>query len=60
MGGYRRMKQVPEWVADVTGALLGCVQPRLCNVGSFCSSACPPPHREKGKERREGAEGATL
>lgn len=33
----------------------------LCNADTFCSSRLPPPpHRENGKERRGGAEGATL
>lgn len=56
----RRKKQMPGQAACTMGALLGCAQPGCAMLAIFVPSACAPPHRQNGKERREGAKGATL
>lgn len=53
MDGYRRMKQVPGWAADVAGALLGCTQPGCAVSAISAPPAGPASHRENGKEKRE-------
>ena len=50
--GYRRMKQVPGWAADVVRALLGCTQPGFAVLAISAPPAGPASHRENGKEKR--------
>ena len=50
---------MPGWAAAVTGALLGCVQPGCAMLAISAPPACPPPHTENGKEKREGPTGHT-
>ena len=57
--GYRRIKQVPGWAADVARALLGCTQPGFAVLAISAPPAGPASHRENGKEKREGAKGHT-
>lgn len=59
-GGQRRgvmdrMKQVPGWVAGVTGTLLGSTQPGYAMLTLSAPPACPPsPQREWKREERRG------
>lgn len=44
----------------VMEVLLGCTQPGCAILVIFAPPACPPPHRENGRKRREGAGGKKL
>lgn len=60
MDGEKEEASARVGSSHVMEVLLGCTQLGCAMLAIFAPPACPPPHRENGRKRREGAEGEKL